>query len=333
MMKFRDKITPWLTIAGLVSLGFSFFLFFLFSGCSSTPDPWDQVEGGELRVLTSFPPLYCFTKGVAGNDAKVLSLLALTGPHDHQANADDAHVASRANLFLVNGLGLDDFVTTVANRSRNKSVKVITVAEKALPEDKRLAIGKHDHGPGEHHHHGEWDPHAWLGIEQAILMVKEIATALKEADPNHAADYDKRAAEYVKKLDELHKWGRDLLKGKTNRKIIAMHESLGYFCKSFDLTLVGSIMPRPGVEVDGAELARLMKVCRDEQVHVIAVEPQYKPSAAETLKESLKKEDKDFKIALVQVDPLETAPRDQLNADYYFTVMRQNLKNLAEKMP
>jgi hypothetical protein len=29
---------------------------------------------------------------------------------------------------------------------------------------------------------------------------------------------------------------------------------------------------------------------------------------------------------------METAPRDKLDADYYFVVMRQNLKNLADQM-
>ena len=32
-------------------------------GCSRSPDPWG--EGKSLKVLVSFPPLYCFTKGVA----------------------------------------------------------------------------------------------------------------------------------------------------------------------------------------------------------------------------------------------------------------------------
>src|SRR4051812_33632516 len=94
------------TTVTVVLLG-TFLLSFL--GCSKAVDPWKDVPGGSTKVLVSFPPLYCFAKGVAGDDAKVLSLLAATGPHEHQATADDSLAAAGADLFLVNGLTLDDF--------------------------------------------------------------------------------------------------------------------------------------------------------------------------------------------------------------------------------
>jgi zinc transport system substrate-binding protein len=318
------KITIYLTLAALVPLFLSFY------GCSRADDPWEKVEGGQLKVLVSFPPLYCFTKGVADKDAKVLSLLAPTGPHGYTPGADDAHVVAGADLFLVNGLKLDDFVTNVINTSQNKKIKKIMVAEQAIPESSRLEVGGHEHGGGADHDHGKWDPHAWLGTQQAILMVKEIAVALKEADPDHAANYDKRAAEYMQKLKDLQDHGNKLLDGKKNRKIIANHESLGYFCKSFGLELVGSIMGRPGVDAGGPEMAALVDIGIKEDVRIIAVEPQYREDTAETLRKNLNK--RGGKAVIVEIDPLETAPRDKLDADYYFRVMRQNLQNLAKHM-
>src|SRR5437762_10692713 len=103
-------------------------------GCSRSPDPWGEGKDKSLKVLVSFPPLYCFTKGVAGDDARVVSLLSATGPHEHQANADDAQLAAGADLFLANGLGLDDFVSKVVKNSGNKNVQIVKVADAALPE-------------------------------------------------------------------------------------------------------------------------------------------------------------------------------------------------------
>jgi zinc transport system substrate-binding protein len=316
-----------LTCLTLIALGP---LFLSFYGCSRTDNPWDKVEGGPRKVLVSFPPLYCFTKGVAGTDAKVLSLLAPTGPHGYSPGADDAHVVEGADLFLVNGLGLDRFVTSAVNTSGNKKIKIIEVAEKAIPEGSLLELGGHEHGGGAHQHEGKWDPHAWLGTQQAILMVKEIAVSLKEADADHAANYDKRAAQYIQKLKELQDFGNKLLDGKKNRKIIATHESLGYFCKSFNLDLVGSIMPRPGLDAGGPEMAALVELGIKEDVRIIAIEPQYKQDTAETLRKNLIQ--KGGKAVIVEIDPLETAPRDKLDAEYYFRVMRQNLQNLGKHM-
>jgi ABC-type Zn uptake system ZnuABC Zn-binding protein ZnuA len=303
------------------------------ASCTKHGNPWDKVEGGSLRVLVSFPPLYCFTKGVADKDARVLSLLVATGPHEHRASASDAHVAAGADLFLVNGLTLDDFVTQVANTSGNSKIKIVKVAE-ALPEDKRLKLGaghKHTHEDGtEHEHTGEWDPHAWLGIDQAILMVEHIRDTLKEADARNASNYNRRAADYVAKLKKLQSDGKKLLEGKKKRKIIATHDALRYFCKSFDLELVDSIMPRPGVEADNKKIAELQKICEKEGVQIIATEPQYRNDSAETLQQALKSGGRN--ITIVTIDPMETATRDELNAEYYFVVMRRNLEILAKHM-
>ena len=57
------------------------------------PNVWETVPGGPLKVLVSFPPLYCFAKNVAGDDAKVVSLLTTQGPHDYQPTADQSIMA------------------------------------------------------------------------------------------------------------------------------------------------------------------------------------------------------------------------------------------------
>jgi ABC-type Zn uptake system ZnuABC Zn-binding protein ZnuA len=299
-------------------------------GCHKARDPWADTPGGTLKVLVSFAPLYSFTKSVAGDDARVISMLAPTGPHEHRATVDDAQLASGADLFLVNGLELDDFVANVASTSGNKNLKVVKIGD-ALPEKARIRSGGEEH---EGHKHGEWDPHVWLGAEQAILMVQEIRDQLKAADPAHAAGYDQRAASYIEELKKLHAYGKQLLAGKKNRRLIAMHESLAYFCQSYDLELEGSLLPQPGVEADLKRLAELEALCIKNHVHVVAVEPQYKTlddKLVTPLQKALKA--KNHTLAVVEVDPLETAARDQLDAGFYVRAMRRNLDNLAAKLP
>ena len=72
-----------------------------------------------------------------------------------------------------------------------------------------------------------------------------IRDELKTIDSAHAEDYDKNADTYIKSLKKLHSDGKDKLKDKKNRKIIAFHESLGYFAKSFELTIVDAIEVAP----------------------------------------------------------------------------------------
>src|SRR5262249_29150094 len=119
---------------------------------------------------------------------------------------------------------------------------------------------------------------------------------------------------------------------KKNRKVIATHESLAYFARCFDLEIVGSIQPRPGVEPDPATVNHLTEFCKKEQVRVIAVEPQYSQGSAETLIRQVQAQDKDITVERVEVDPLETAPPTQLDAGYYVRRMKANIDNLAKHL-
>src|SRR5262245_56233971 len=75
-------------------------------GCGNTEDDWPKDKAGP-KVVVSFAPLYCFAMNVADNDAVVRNLLTTSGPHHFQPTDRDARLLRRADLFFVNGLGLE----------------------------------------------------------------------------------------------------------------------------------------------------------------------------------------------------------------------------------
>lgn len=308
-------------------------------GCRKAEDPWKEVAGGPTRILVTIPPLYCFTKAVAGDDAAVVCLLDKQGPHGYEPAADDSLKARGADLFFYVGMDIDDFAQKVVNASGNQKIELVAVAEKALPKKMLLAADAHGHdheemekgGEHHHHHHGEHDPHVWLGVPQAIKMVEFIRDKLQIVNPAKKAGFAQRAAAYVKQLQELEKLAEKALAGKKNRKFIATHDALRYFASGFKLEVLDSIQPRPGMEAEAAKLLKLVKLCEKENVRVIAVEPQYPRTAAENLAAQLKR--KDITIKLADVDPLETVPAGELEPRYYLDRMRANIDNLAKALP
>jgi zinc transport system substrate-binding protein len=315
----RRYTTTWIGLAT-----FSLGMLFAFIGCGRAPDPWADVPGGPVHVVASFTPLYCFAKSVAGPDAKVLCLLTTTGPHEFRPTELDALKLKKADLFLVNGLGLDDWVSGMVSSAHNANLKVIPVG-KAIPADKLLALDAEDEDRGKSGH--DHDPHVWLSPPLAERMVERIRDALKEKDPAHAADYAKRAAEYKKELDKLWDYGKTKFQDKKNRKVVAMHDSLRYFAGAFNLEIVGSIEPQPGIEADAKKLADLTELCRKENVRIIAIEPQFPQFAAETLARQLKQRNID--VHLVEVDPMETVDSTPAPS-YYVRTMRANVDRLAQ---
>jgi zinc transport system substrate-binding protein len=302
-------------------------------GCRQTPDPWPEKPGP--RVLTSFAPLYCFALNVAGNDANVLCVMSETGPHEFDPTPRDAAAVKRADLFIINGLDLDDAVARKITRSGQNSALRIVKASDGIPK-KRLLEGTcncgHDHHDKEAaDDHEHIDPHVWLGIEEAIQMVEKIRDELKEKDPAHAAGYEQRAAAYIERLNKLLAEGREVLKDKRERKLLSFHDSLRYFARAFSLEIADSIEAAPGSEPDAKTLSELVRKCREQHIRHIAVEPQYDSNtSAKTIRRELIS--KGIDAEFVTVDPIETAPGNELNGEFYEKRMRENLTRLAEKL-
>jgi zinc transport system substrate-binding protein len=311
------------------------FVAFVAAGCSGQPDPWEGTPAGQTKVLTVFPPLYCFTANVAKDHANVLCLLTGKGPHSYQATENDARKVAGADLFFINGIELDNkFVKDLVRMSRRK-LKADAIGD-ALDSKTlvRMAEHDHDHGDGhDHHHHGDYDPHVWLGPKHSQIMVAAIAKKLADRDPAHKDDYLKNADIYIGKLKELEAYGLAQFKDKKSKSLITMHESLRYFADGFGLELIDSIQPNPDVDADAKQLARLVDVCKAKKVSVIAVEPQYSDAQAKRLVSALAK---DVTIKLALVDPMETAPpvsRGNPDPNFYLDRMKANIDALAKAFP
>jgi ABC-type Zn uptake system ZnuABC Zn-binding protein ZnuA len=304
-------------------------------GCGGIPDDgWPKDRTGP-KVAVSFAPLCCFAVNVAGDDAVVRNLLTSSGPHHFQPTDRDARLLRRADLFLVNGIGLEgDKPEGMKKGSGNQQLKIVELGSR-IPPDKLFAGScQHEDHAGHAHDPDGKDPHVWLSPDYAILLVEAIRDELKAADPAHAAGYDDRAARYVAKLRKLKEDGLAMLKDKKDRKIVTFHDSMTYFAKTFDLKIVGVVQKNPGTEPNDKQLRTLIALCADpsDPVRVVCVEPQYGTSnSAGALLGELRRAKVPDPV-LVELDPLETVKPEDLNADWYETKMRANLRALAESL-
>lgn len=308
-------------------------------GCATQEDLWKDQQG-LTKVVVSFPPLASFVKGVAGDRAAVRCLCTAQGPHHYEYSVTDAAQLRGADFFFANGLSLDDQFTDKMHRnSGNARLRYVVLGER-LPEALRIkgddehAHEGHDHakGGGHDHDHGSFDPHVWLGIEQAVRMVEEIRDEFKKADAAHTADYDRNASSYIDELKKLQADGQKLFAKKKDKRLISFHESLNYFARSYGLTIADVIEEGPGDEPTSPRLARLVDRCVKDKIAVIAVEPQYpKSTSASVLQKSLAA--KGVSVKLVEIDPLETSAEREIAADWYAKKMRENLEALARGLP
>ncbi len=301
-------------------------LAFAIAGCEKPPnaDPWNGSK--KLKVAVTIAPLYCFTAQIAEPEAEVLCLLSAKGPHDFQPTTFDAKLLSSADVFIANGLGLEEFLDQMIKSSGNRMLKVVKAGD-AIPKDRLLEADgvPHYHGTQLVSHKGT-DPHAWLGVAEAKQMAGAICDALCEKAPEHAAVFKSRTEELNKKLDALAEKGKDL---KLAGGLVTFHDSFRYFGRSFTVPIAGTIRGVRGEEASGSEILKQAKEFRAKGVRLIGVEPQYPRRVAE----SLAKEIGPDQVRILELDPIETAPllpgqTHKVDRDWYFKQMEENLGNL-----
>lgn len=296
----------------------------------SSASPWKST--GKVKVLTSIVPVYCLTKLIAGDDAEVLCLMTHHGPHDFEPTHEDVKILAEADLFMVIGFRLEEFLNGMVKNADNRKLKVVRTGLE-MPTEMRLqgeAIA-HYHGDRLVEHKGGIDPHIWLGMDEAGYMVDAISQALIERDSKNAEAYKTRTKEVKQKLAAIKAKGTEDLKS-AKGGLVTFHDSFRYFSRSFGITIAGTIRDVKGDQpLSPAALREQADEFKKKSVKVIGVEPQYPRGVAENLAREIDPKN----VRIIDLDPIETAPSlpgqpYETNPNHYFEKLEQNLKNLKK---
>jgi zinc transport system substrate-binding protein len=241
-------------------------------------------DSGELRVVTSFLPIYIFTLNlVEGIDG--IRVVNMAAPdvgclHNYQLLPGDMVELEAADIFIFNGAGMESFLEVLADRHDLVKIEASSGIRLLYWDENHGHIDINDETSGHAH---EVNAHVWLSIRLAIQQVKNISLGLQRADPEHAELYQRNEAAYIDRLLNLDRLYRETLDKVAIRKIITFHDAFPYLAKEYGLTVAAVIRRDPGREPSTAELAETIDIIRSEGVQVLFVEPQYSGRAADTL--------------------------------------------------
>jgi zinc/manganese transport system substrate-binding protein len=226
-------------------------------GCGSSANGTGGGAAGKIAVVATTPIVADYVRAVGGDHVAVTQLLQPnTDPHDYEPRPGDVRNTAEARLVFSNGLGLDDWIGDVVERSGGKP-QVVDLGQVAPVKR-----------PG--------DPHWFHDPQNARAAVDRIAGALSDADPDRAVDYKRAAAAYAAKLEKLDTGieGCFTAVPRGDRKLVTDHDAFGYFTDRYGIEVVGAVIPSLTTQAqpsarDTADLARLI-----EREHVKAIFPE-----------------------------------------------------------
>ena len=269
--------------------------------------------------------MYCLTAQVAGDLAEVENLLpANVGPHDYQFAPREVRKLSSAQIFVVNGLGIEDWLAKALKAAKGTKPMTVVEATAGLTKADLITSVPHIHLPGERgHDHGTGpNPHTWLDPRLAAHAVTNILVALQKADQKNAAAYAMNAAQAVARLHQLDEEIGLALGPYHGSRIVTYHHAFPYFTRRYGLALIGVIEEVPNVEPSPKYLAALLKVIREKEVKAIFTEPQFSAKLAQRIS-------RDTKVPVAELDTLETGP---LKPTAYEEGLRRNLNMLLKHL-
>ena len=141
-----------------------------------------------MKVLTTFTVLADMAANVAGDAADIVSI---TKPgaeiHGYEPTPQDIVRGSNADLILWNGMNLELWFKQFLGNMTNVPSVILTDGINPIS----ISSGNYQ---------GKPNPHAWMGLDNAIIYIDNIRDALINHDPKNAQIYKINAKNYKNKL-------------------------------------------------------------------------------------------------------------------------------------
>ncbi|MGT2666468.1 metal ABC transporter solute-binding protein, Zn/Mn family [Streptococcus rifensis] len=290
----------------------------LLAACSN------QAGSEEPTIVTTFYPVYEFTKEIAGDEANVELLIeAGTEVHGYEPSAKAIATIEDADAFVYANENMETWVHELEeNLEKSKSdVKVISATEGML-----LLPGSddhdHDHAHGEDGHSHDYDPHVWVSPYRAVQMVEIIRDQLIEAYPEDKDTFTKNAEAYLKELQALDQEYTDTLSQAKQKSFVTQHAAFNYLALDYGLTQVSVSGLTPEAEPSATRLAELSEYIKNNGIKYIYFEETASSAVAETLA-------KETGVETAVLNPLESLTADAMKAgETYISTAEANLEAL-----
>jgi zinc/manganese transport system substrate-binding protein len=229
-------------------------------------------------VVSSCPILTDMTREIGGERVKIQTLAQdAADVTAYAVTPRDARRLRQADLILMNGLGLDNWMERLIKTSETKArikvvsegiapLKIETEAMRGKTQEEKRKIALAQNTPD--------DPRAWLSPKNAKQYAMNIRNALIAVDPGGKTTYDLRSRDYIEALERLDAAIQKQLAPMTTsrRALVVSTEGFSYFGRDYNLRFFSLKDLTGSNQTSAVNVARIIQKIRKEQASALFID-------------------------------------------------------------
>lgn len=245
-----------------------------FASCTPSVEPAEEVEGRQIRVVTTATMVRDMVEAIGGERVAVDNLMGPgVDPHLYRPSIMDIRRVERAEGVFHIGLRFEELMESVFAQRKQAGKKIFALTD-TVPRDRLL---ESEDGVG------IFDPHVWFDAELWSHCVDAVLAGLIELDPTQRTYYEERADAQRSELIALHEWALQQVAqlSPESRILVTSHDAYNYFGRAYGFDVVGLMGISTASEAGLADMTRLIDFIRDNEVKAIFVESSVSHRAIE----------------------------------------------------
>lgn len=238
-----------------------------------------------LNVVATTPDLAALARAIGGD---AVSVVALAKPTEdpHFVDAKPSHIVTlhRADVLIEGGADLEiGWLPPLLESARNDKIAPGAPGRIVASQGIRLleVPSTLDRSRGDVHALG--NPHFLIDPVNVKIIVGEMARHFAEVDPQAAEVFKANLKAFDATLDtKTADWQKQLAPYR-GAKIVTYHNDFVYLAQRFNLEIVATLEPKPGISPSPGHLAKVIETMKAEKARVILVQPYQNRRTAEAV--------------------------------------------------
>ncbi len=230
------------------------------------PPAGPEPRNGPLKVVTTISPITSLVENIGGAHIALEGVVPEgTNSHTFDPAPSVISTLAGADLFIANGLFLEEPTITMARANLKPGAVILTLADQAMTKDEWVFDFSFPESGGQP------NPHLWTAPHMAKRYAQLIHGKLVELDPDNAEYFDANLRALEERLDDLDRRIVEVVATipPEHRKLLTYHDSFPVFAQRYGFEIIGAVQPSDFSEPSAREVADLIDQVREAELPAI----------------------------------------------------------------